>query len=225
MLLLRRLLFSLALPLSTFCLAAPDTPQDLGQNLAYLRVHEFQAASATVASALAGDRPLVLDLRYATGSTRENAADLSAALAKRSASGPLFALVGPATPPPIAEALAAHPTKILRIGLGESAPSPQVVVAQPADADRMAYDAADHGTTLASLISGKVEKERYDEAALVKDFANGNLDPEPPASDPAGKSKTTATEAPPRPPTDRVLQRAVNLHRALLALGRLPKAA
>jgi len=55
----------------------------------------------------------------------------------------------------------------------------------------------------------------------VHEFKNGHPDAEPPpAPDPtaAKPAGDTAKETPPVPPTDRVLQRALHLHRALLAL-------
>jgi hypothetical protein len=124
-------------------------------------------------------------------------------------------LVSPETPTALAAALAAPPRGVLTLGIEGSRPTPQVVVAQPADVDRRAYDAAEGGMTLESLIAGKIEKERYDEASLLREFARGVSDPAPPpAPDP-----TTAPAAARAPVlTDRVLQRALHLHQALQAL-------
>jgi hypothetical protein len=196
---------------------------DLGQGLAYLRVQAFRDTAGVVISNAAGSRPLVLDLRYATAAAGD-ATTLTDVLARRSVGGPLFVLVGPATPPALASVLAAHPGKCTTLGIKGSAPAPKVVVEQSADLDRRAYEAGATGTPLSALLSGRIVKERYDEAALVKDFSNGNPRPEPPPTPDPTVKKTTGP--PPEPPlTDRVLQRAVHLHRALLALGRLPRAA
>jgi hypothetical protein len=96
-----------------------------------------------------------------------------------------------------------------------------VVVRTDEDTDRRAYEALATGTPVTQLISGKIEKERYDEAVLVQEFKNGNPDPAPPpALDPtAGKHSGTAEKAA-VPLIDHVLQRAVHLHHALLALRR-----
>jgi len=159
----------------------------------------------------------VLDLRYATAND-ESAAALRSALAGRSSNVPLFILVSPATPTALAPVISASPA--LTLGASGSLPAPKVVVQTDATADRRAYDALDTGTALAQLISGKIEKERFDEATLVQEFKNGNPDaapiptPDPTAAKPAGASE----KEPPSPLVDRVLQRAVHLHRALLAL-------
>lgn len=186
---------------------------DLGQGLAYLRVHSL-ADSVKAAGAPAA---LVLDLRYATTDDAATAA-LQAALARRPASSPLFILVSPATPATLAPVISQSPA--LTLGLAGSQPAPKVVVRTDAATDRQAYDALEAGTPVDQLISGKIEKERFDEATLVEEFKNGNPDAAPPpAPDPTVPKPDGAPEKP-AVLTDRVLQRAVHLHRALLALRR-----
>ena len=184
----------------------------LGQGLAYLRVHALTDAVNAAATSSA----LVLDLRYARADDT-SAATLQALLAGRGApAGPLFILVSPATPPVLAAVIKQAPA--LRLGIAGSQPAPQVVVKTDAATDRLAYDALDAGTPADQLISGKIEKERYDEATLVDEFNHGNPAAEPPpAPDPTA---TKADDVPAKPVvlTDHVLQRAVHLHRALLAL-------
>lgn len=196
-------------------------PADLGSGLAYLRVHSAADSCKAVASAGA----LVLDLRY-TAADETSAAELKTALATRPANAPLFILVSPDTPAVLAPVI--HQSPALTLGIVGAKPSPKVVVQAEAAADRAAYAALEAGAAVAALVSGKVEKERYDEATLVAEFNNGNLDAQPPpAPDPtapaAGKPeepKAGGDPAKPVVPTDRVLQRAVHLHRALLALRR-----
>lgn len=197
-------------------LAAPaPEPSDLGAGLAYLRVHAVSDVAEALASNLAADRALVLDLRYATTSP-EGARIVDDALARRRSRAPLLILVSPATPAALRPALTQLPPGAATLGVAESSPSPQVVVAQPADVDRRAYDALDGGMKLEDLVTGKIEKERFDEASLVKEFQNGNPNAAPPpAPDP---TKATPEKAPVL--TDRVLQRAIHLHRALAALKR-----
>jgi hypothetical protein len=185
---------------------------DLGQGLGYLRLHDLTGAGAALAKVVPESRALVLDLRYATGDEK-SAAVVAAALAARPAGAQLFVLVSPATPAALAPALASA----LTLGAPGSSPTPKIVVRTDAGTDRRAYEALDTGTPLADLISGRIEKERYDEASLVDDFNHGDRDAEPPPGpDPTAAKpgdQPAATKL-----VDRVLQRAVHLHRALLAL-------
>lgn len=223
----------LILLFSVLCLLSSGTElTDLGQGLSYLRIHSLADSEAALRKAVPGAGALVLDLRYATASD-ESPAALQAALAGRSPNTPLFILVSPATPPALGRVISATPT--LTLGAAGSRPTPKVVVQTDASADRRAFDALDAGTALAKLISGKIEKERFDEATLVHEFKNGNHDAAPPpAPDPTAAlpgnpsepgvagtntgSAAASNVAPPAPLVDRVLQRAVHLHRALLAL-------
>lgn len=190
---------------------------DLGQGLSYLRIHSVADSEVALRKAVPGAGALVLDLRYATAGDDSPAA-LKAAFAGRSPNTPFFILVSPATPPGLGPVISASPA--LTLGAAGSLPAPKVVVLTDASADRHAYDALGAGTPLAKLISGKIEKERFDEATLVQEFKNGNPDAAPvPAPDPTVPKPAGASEKePPAPLVDRVLQRAVHLHRALLAL-------
>ena len=85
--------------------------------------------------------------------------------------------------------------------------------------DRRAYDALEHGTALADLLTSEPHKERHDEAALVRDRTAPVAEDAPSAEDPAPDASAPAAAAP--PPLDLLLQRAVQLHRALRALKRL----
>ena len=212
--------------------SAVERLTDLGQGLSYLRIRSLADSEGALHKIVPGTTALVLDLRQATASD-ESAAALQSVLAGRPANAPLFILVSPMTPPAVARAIDSS----LTLGAPGSSPTPRVVVQTDAATDRRAYDALDAGTSLTALISGKIEKERFDEAALVEEFKNGNHDAEPPAlsrvegppgPDPtAPMPATTGKEKTPPPAvspaerlTDRVLQRAVHLHRALLALRR-----
>ncbi|AOS44908.1 hypothetical protein Verru16b_01977 [Lacunisphaera limnophila] len=198
--------------LATFLLsvtAAATELTDLGQGLGYLRAHSLDESIKPLAGATA----LVLDLRHATA-TPEAVTSFAAALAARPADARLFVLVSPATPAALAQHL---PAPVLTLGIAGSQPAPQVVVSQSAADDRRAYDALATGTPLADLISGTIEKERYDEATLVQEFKLGH----PEATPPEPGAPSGGADAPVNArPTDRVLQRAVHLHRALLALKR-----
>jgi hypothetical protein len=194
-------------------------PTDLGQGLAYLRVTSLDDSAKGLTAALRERDALVLDLRYTTASA-EAVAELRTALNNRSHPERLLVLVSPDTPPAVAEALSAHAGKFLLLGIRDSAPAPQVVVEQTAEADRLAYEALVAGRTVETLTSGKIDKPRYDEAALMKEFAAAaSPDSDSDEATPAAPATVTAPAKPEAaPPTDRVLQRAIHLHRALRAL-------
>lgn len=188
---------------------------ELGDGLAYVRVRSLATAAETLHAALPQGRALVLDLRFARASIEDPAA-LGSLLASRRGPGPLYILVSPQTPDSFRVPLSRLPAGALTLGILDSKPAPRLVIDQPPEADRRAYEALDAGTPLEKLVSGKIEKERFDEASLVKEFENGNPYAEPPpspdpsATKPADSADTTVT--------DRVLQRALHLHRALAAL-------
>ena len=108
--------------------------------------------------------------------------------------------------------------RLIVLGLAGSDFSPDIALKTTPEAERLAYDALTDASALARLINPPITKPRNDEARLVADYLAGRTS-EPPATDPAPAS-TAPTPTPP-PPTDPVLQRAVHLHRSLLALKRL----
>lgn len=203
-----------------FCCLAVSTLgfelAELGSGLAYARIAQAaDLGDATLAAR--ANQPLVLDLRYTAAADPAAAEGLRALLAARAAKVPFFVLLSPQTPAAFAEVLQRLPEGAVTLGVAGSVPAPGVVVAQTAETDRRAYDALSPEIPLAALLSGKFEKERFDEAALVKEFRNGNPNAAPPPAPDPTAFKTTE----PAPVlTDRVLQRAVHLHRALLALKR-----
>ncbi len=208
--------------------SAPATQlTDLGQGLAYLRVQSLGESEKDLRSAASTTGALVLDLRYCTANN-DSVDALRAALASHAANAPVLILVSPSTPPAVADAIAKSPVRVLTLGIAGSVPGPTIVVNTDAETDRRAYDALKAGTSVETLISGKIEKERFDEATLVQEFKDGNHDAEPPPTpDPTAAKPAEATDKPPTPAVspvvrlvDRVLQCAVYLHRTLLALRR-----
>lgn len=220
------LLSFIFLLLPAFALAAE--PPNLGSHLIYLRVHSLADAMPELQIQLAEQHASVLDLRYATA-TEESTTALHTALTAHSTDLPLFILISPTTPPAVLAMIAplVH-DKLITLGVAGSNPAPRIIVKTDAKTDRQAFDAFDHGTPITELISGKVKKDRYDEASLVKDFENGNTDAEPPSlpdpsqPDAAADGDKPAESAPkkPAPLRDLVLQRALNIQEALLALRR-----
>ncbi len=205
----------LALVLTELTRAAPPEPIDLGANLAYLHIKSLADAAPLLSTAQSAQRPLVLDLRYATS----EAAALSVfqtALARHPA--PLFILFSTATPQEIIAVVKQSAGAIITLSVaGADAPAQIQVKADPA-ADRLAYEALGQGTLPAILVTGKIEKERFDEATLVQEFKNGNPDAEPPPLPDPTQPKSNQAAPVKAPLIDRVLQRAIQLHRALLAL-------
>jgi len=233
------LILLLVLSISAPALRATELT-DLGEGLSYLRVHAFEESAKGLTAAIRERDFLVIDLRYASTSA-ESVSVFQAALAGRKAySAPLLILVSPSTPANLVDSLTSPASKLVTLGVKESVPYPQVVIDQPAETDHRAYEALEAGQPLADLVSGKIGKERYDEVALMKEFTAGNINAaQPPAPDtatkPTGADKTQPTAAhagdkpvgspldkPAASPAnrliDRVLQRAVHLHRALAAI-------
>jgi hypothetical protein len=209
------LLFAVLGCLAPAIAAGPGPNQDLGEGLAYFRVHSLADDAKALETAVAADTALVIDVRFAA--VRAGDAPLfEQALAKHHGPALLCVLVSPSTAPELSGPLAAVPGRVATLGIAGSVPAAKVIVDQPAETDRRAYDAFESGTALAALISGKIEKDRYDEAALMNDFSNGNTSGEPPPA-PDQKALKAAPEKPPAL-VDRVLQRAVHLYRALAAI-------
>lgn len=196
---------------------APAAPleRDLGQGLAYLRVH---ALPADLPASAAAGHPVVLDLRYVAGGPAE-AAGLFAWLKHHAGiRTPVFLLANDRTGAALLAPLNSPEAVTGLIILGAAAPGfePDIALAVPPAEERRAYDALEHGAATDSLVVTRTDKPRNDEATLAKarlaDPADG--DDEPPAEE---KPKP----APPPQVIDAVLQRAVQLHRSLLALKRL----
>lgn len=195
--------------------AATPSPVDLGEGLRYLRI--VDAASVPDLSA---STPLVLDLRRAQGATPREMTGLRTLLG---AAGPArFVLVSRETAPEVLQLLANRAPAVITLAAGSVNPSPDFSVGTAADEDLRAYDAYENGVKLDLLIQPPIRKNRRDEAAIIRNRANG--------PDGANGNNAAATEDPP-PETaaepaepslvDMVLQRAVHLHRGLKALGRL----
>jgi hypothetical protein len=217
---------SLLLPALAFVLAAPAVfaaaPSDLGQGLLYCRVH---ALPADLPAANTGKSALVLDLRYAT-TDDTGATAFSAWLGFRNNTQPVFILVNAGTGPALLHALAVRPAPSGVVAVGPSLPAftPDVPLKILPDTEHRAYEAFDHGTAMDSLIVEKIDKPRYDEASMVKDHASDSA-PSPDDEDAPDKPDSAKDKpAPPPPLIDLALQRAVQLHRALLALHKIPSA-
>ena len=203
---------------------------ELQQGLTYLRTEEPALDLAIIEKNLATHPALVLDLRASTAD-EETASSLRRLLARPPAT-PRFArfiLLSESTAKPLLNALRADLPGVVTLAALQSSFTPDIMVATTSEEDAHALDALGRGLSFEKLLSGTTpQKIRYDEASLVRDHAIGNggsrtfpseeITEEPAPDEEPGN--TTAEKIPPQP-VDRVLLRAVQLHRTLLALKKL----
>jgi len=181
-------------------------PADLGQGLSYIRVESLPTdlpASPTL-------KAVVLDLRYITGD--ETAASALTAWLRSRAGAPTLVLANPETSAPLRQALLTDrlPAGTLTLGRSGDGFAPDIAIAVTADADQAAWAALTAATDPNTLVTDNLGKVRNDEAAIVRRHQNGRTD--------EAESEIDSPVSAPAP-TDRVLQRAVQLHRGLIALG------
>lgn len=199
--------------------AAPADPADLGRGLRYLRLGTGAVDESALAAALAAPA-LVLDLRLATGAAagEETVRRLRSG---RDAGHPLFVLFGADTPAALRALLTAAPG-LVTLAAQDSGGAATLLIAVAPAADHAAAEALAAGRPPRELVEEKIEKTRFDEARLAQNHANGQSDAAPGAiSSGSGKDAQPAEAA--APLQDLLLQRAIFLHRALLALGRIPE--
>ncbi len=204
----------------------PAAPADLGQGLRYLRIENSDTNFAALQAALAESAPLVIDLRAArppsgSGGSRPPSAALRAGVRQSpAAAAPLrLLLVNSDTPPALLRAFALPAPGWLVLGPAVPGLAVDITVAASPDADRRAAAALAAGAPPASLLNRQPAKTRYDEAALLRDYTD-QPPPEISGTDGGGSDAQAGSE--PLPPADAVLQRAQDIHRALLALKRIP---
>jgi hypothetical protein len=186
--------------------------RDLGAGLEFFRIHALPAELPPPDAARG--RPCVIDLRY----TRVEADTAPTVLAwiKSHATPrtPVLLLANAQTDRDLLVAIGSLGTGTSIVTIGAPGPhfTPDIAVQTSPENERRAYDALDAGAAPATLIAENVDKARNDEASLSRDRST-----EEPAERPAensGKERDVA-------PFDAALQRAVHLHRALLALKKL----
>jgi hypothetical protein len=193
---------------------------DLGKDLGYIRLPD-----ASVIAKFKGTQ--IVDLRF-TDALEESAEGLARHLQTAAQSGAtLFVLVNSATDPLLRRDLAAvQGTVRSLLFIGPTTPelAPEIVTAPELEDERRACDAIAAGTSPIDLIKEDLEKRRFDEAELVRARNNGGASEPTDGTEPDAKPASDA-EAKPDPLKDLSLQRAVFLHRALIALGRIVPAA
>ena len=191
--------------------------RDLGQGLVYHRVHHVPADLPTAESAR--KQPCVLDLRYVHGD-----ADAATALAgwlrfHASARVPVIVLANADTS---AELLAPVDARapiagVVVIGIATEGFVPDIALKVSSDTERKAYDALENGASLDALLNDSPAKLRNDEARLAKEHQS-DAGPD----DVIAPDKPARSAPPPAAPViDAALQRAVQLHRTLVALKKI----
>ena len=224
---------ALGLALRQPCLATPAAPLDLGQYLTYVRLHRLPDDFPALA-AVWSKPALIVDLRYPAGEPAKIAPD---ALPVRPVTAPLFVLVGPDTPGEALAVLRARAPALITLGLPAPGLTPDIAPDVKPEDDRHGYDALDDGASIESLTEDKPLGPRFDEAALVHEQAGTSTHGDEPGAHVATPPDTRAPAGPPtappdahtappppaKEPKDLVLRRAIQLHRALLALGKLPR--
>jgi len=189
--------------------AADGRERDLGQGLLYYRMH-----------ALPDDLPppergrippCVIDLRYLRTDEAGVAAFAGWVAGRASARTPVFILANEETEAGLRR-VGITAAGVFRIGIARGDFQPDIAVSATPQNERRAYDAFQAGATIASLLTDHPGKIRFDETTLGKDHRSG---PGP---------RTVAVDRPGAedgPPVDAVLQRAVHLHRGLVAMKKL----
>jgi hypothetical protein len=199
--------------LLAFSVQAAPLERDLGYGLVYVRVHNLPGDLP--AKPAAGRVPAcVVDVRYVAADADAAAAFLSWVKARATPRSPVFILANTETSAALVQPLAAHQrgSGIAVVGAPGKNFQPQVAVKTSPENERQAYDALERGTPVGKLLADNPDKVRNDEASLSKDrVAEASAD--------AATDVLTGKREP--PPIDATLQRAVHLHRALVALRKI----
>lgn len=194
--------------------AAP-LERDLGQGLKLYRVHALPADLPPNPSGEGRVPPCVVDVRYVRAD-EDAATALQAWLRFRAKPrSPVFVLANAETSLPLLRALSERELGggIVLIGVPSRNLQPDIVVRTTAENERRAYDALEKGTPVTALLTDNPDKVRNDEASLSRDrLAEASADAAADADAPKGEV-----------PIDATLQRAVHLHRALLALRKIER--
>jgi hypothetical protein len=184
--------------------------RDLGQGLTYYRVHEIPQDQPAPISGRPG--ACILDLRFAKSDELGASALKSWVMFNVSARAPIFVLENAQTDPALLTVFPARgPTGLVVLAPLSARIAPGIAVLVSPDDDRKAYDALEKGADIQTLLSDYPNKPRIDEAYLEKEHIADSDAPEIPTDKPL----------PARPVVDAMLQRAVQLHRGLVALKKL----
>lgn len=207
---MKRAALLLALLLGGFAsLHAAALEHDLGQGLKFFRIREFPADLPLMEKS-GKPLPCVVDVRYARGDS-ESARAFEAWLRSRAQPRvPIFVLANSGTAADVLRVLAQREVGggVVLFGVPSRNLKPDVVLKLDFGNERLAYDAMERGSSLTSLLTDNPGKARNDEASLSRDRL-------------AEASAEAASKESPPPVVDVALQRAVHLHRSLVALKKI----
>lgn len=212
------------LVLSTGLLPGAPLERDLGGGLIYYRTRNVPSDLPSATSA--PKRTFVLDLRYAQGDDSAATAVSAWLKARASARTPVFVLANTSTAAGLLALLSRHNPNdgVLLLGIASPGFSPDIAVAISPEAERRAYDAFETQADAISLLKENTSKVRNDEARLSREHISGPTSEEasPEYTGPLRpEDRPAAPGTPSAPPLDYVLQRALHVHRALLALKKI----
>lgn len=191
--------------------AAP-IQRDLGGSLIYVRVHKLPTDLPAKAT---GRVPTcIVDLRYVEADPDAATAFMAWLKFRATPRSPVFVLANAETSAVLLQPLARHErsTGIVVVGIERGPFRPDVAVKASADDERRAYDALEKGAEINRLLADNPNKLRNDEASLSKDRP-GDGSAEAADDSSSGKSAPLSIDA--------TLQRAVHLHRTLVALKKI----
>lgn len=199
---------------------AAAVERDLGEGLKYLRVHVLPA-DLPAAEVKAG--PIVLDLRF-TLAESDAATSLKGWLqARATEKTPVFVLINADTALALRNQFKELEDLPGVISIGRSSPevTPDIEIETNATQERAAYEALEKNTAVDALVRENTGKSRIDEASIMQARAEETDGPDEFFAPARPKPDDTKPDSPPPALIDRALQRAIQLHRALLALKRL----
>jgi hypothetical protein len=194
--------------LATVSLKGASTVQDLGQGLVYFRVHTLPADLPGAAPA---HNATAIDVRFAAADAAQASALGAWIKFNATVKTPVFVLMNASTSRALREAIRGGTAGVIVIAPRLPPVASDVAVAVTLETDRQAFEALEHGTPVDALLHDYPDKPRVDEAYLDREHIPDSEAPE------------TASDTPPPPPplVDAVLQRAVQLHRGLVALKQI----
>lgn len=205
-------LFSALFLFSASLACAASKVEDLGQNLSYARIHSLPA---DLPSAQGGRHPWIIDLRYVKAESEDVRLFNAWVRMTASPASPVFILANEGTSTNLLSRFERHPAaEVMIIAPKGSEVTADVEVSVSDKTDKKAYEAYEHGATIADLTTDFPQKPRVDEETLAKDHIPDSQAPDVPEEDP--KHPT-----PPPPLIDLVLQRAIHLDQGLIALRKL----
>ena len=201
------------LPFLLVCLAPLARSQDLGDGLAYARIHALPSGLPKTPSP--PPRAWIVDVRYVEGGPTEAALLATWVNLNARPSAPVFLLVNEKTSAALLAPFARRTTAgLILVGPRRDGLRPDIAVGIPPETERKAYQALETGSPVASLVTDNPGKPRIDEEKLTKEHIQDVDSPDQPVEDPAHPS-------PPPPLIDAVLQRAIQVERGLAALRKL----